>query len=80
MYRWELLTVCHHPGKSCEPIHCDSGDIVFLTCHVTSQEHMFDMLYEFMGGSPSRRVTSFPCMVAMFGGHKCKVQVEIKSI
>ena len=42
--------------------HCDSGDM-FLICHVTSQEHMFNRLYEFTGGNPSLGVTTLPCLV-----------------
>ena len=49
MYGRELLTVCHHPGKFCEHRHCDSGDIVFLICHVISREHTFKGLCEFKG-------------------------------
>ena len=44
--------LCHHPDKSCDHKHCDSGDMS-LICHVTSQEHMFEGLCKFMGGSPS---------------------------
>ena len=44
----DLLTVCHHPGTSCEHKHCGSGDIVFLIRHVTSHENMFIGLCEFM--------------------------------
>ena len=40
-------------GKSCDYNHCDSGDIMFLIGHVTSGEHMFNRLYEFMGGNTS---------------------------
>ena len=72
IYRWELLTVCHHPGKCCEHRHCDSGDIVFLNYHVTSREDMFKGLCEFMGGCLSRRVTTFLCLVII-----SLVQVEI---
>ena len=52
IYGWELLAVCHHPDKSCDYKYCDSGDIMFLICHVTSLEHMFIGLYEFMDGGP----------------------------
>ena len=33
IYGWGLLTVCHHPGTSCERRHCNSEDIVLLICH-----------------------------------------------
>ena len=57
--------MCHHLDKSCEHRHYDSGDIVFLICHVTSRADMFKELCEFMGGIPSRRVTTFPCLTAL---------------
>ena len=72
MYGWEHLKVCHRLGKSCEHWNYDSWDIVFLICHVTSREHMFKRLCEFMGGIPSRKVTTFSCLVAIG-----LVQVEI---
>ena len=33
---------------------------MFLVCHVTSPEYMFKGFCEFMGGSPSRWVTTLP--------------------
>ena len=54
IYRRELLAICYHPDESCEHKHCDSGDIMFSICHVTSREYMFKGLYEFIGGSTSR--------------------------
>ena len=53
IYGWKLLTVCHHPDKSCDHKYCDSGDIVFLIRHITSRELMFKGLCEFMDGSTS---------------------------
>ena len=47
------LGVSHYADKSCDHKHCDEGDM-FLICHVTSHEHMFKGLCEFMGGSSSR--------------------------
>ena len=52
IYRWEFLAVRHHPDKSFDHKHCESGDM-FLICQVTSREHMFKELCEFMGGSLS---------------------------
>ena len=65
MYGRELLTVCHHPGKFCEHRHCDSGDIVFLICHVISREHTFKGLCEFRVEEPLMESHHLP----MFGGH-----------
>ena len=44
--------ICHHPDKSCDRKHCDSGDEMFLICHQTSREHLFKGFYEFIGESP----------------------------
>ena len=63
IYRWEPLTVCHHPGKSCKYKHCDSGDLVFLVWNVTLREHVFKGLCKFMGGSLPWRVRTSPCLV-----------------
>ena len=46
--------LCHYAYKSGDHKHCDGGDIKFLICHVTSNEDMFKVLFEFMGGRPSR--------------------------
>ena len=45
---------------------------MLLICYVTSHEHMFQGLCEFIGGSPSQRVTTLPCFVTIG-----LVQVEI---
>ena len=36
-------------------------EIVFFIGHVTSREHVTEFC-EFMGGNPSWRVTTFPCL------------------
>ena len=46
--------LCHYGGKCCDHKHCDGGDITFLICHITSREHVFKGLCEFIGGRPSR--------------------------
>ena len=50
-YGWEFFAVCHHPDKSCDHKHCDSGNSIFLICHVTSPQNMFKGLYKFMAES-----------------------------
>ena len=50
-------------AKSCDYKHCDSEYILLLICHVTSFEHMFKGLCEFMGRIPSRWVTTLPCLL-----------------
>ena len=57
----ELFVVCHHPDKSCGHKHCDN----VLIYHVTSREHMFKELCEFMNGSHSRSVITLPFLVAI---------------
>ena len=50
----ECMMKCHYLDKSSEHKHCSGGDIMFLVCHMTTREHMFKGLWEFMGGSLSR--------------------------
>ena len=52
-YGRELLAVCCHPDSSSGNKHCDSGDIIFLICYMTSRKHMVKELCEYMDGSPS---------------------------
>ena len=57
IYGREVLAKCHHLDKSCDESHFDSGDM-FWICHVTSRQHMFKGLFEFMSQSPSYWVTT----------------------
>ena len=57
--------ICHQLDISCGKRRYDSGDIVFLICHVTSREHLFKGFCEFIGRIKSRTVTLFPCFVAI---------------
>ena len=41
---WEFLAVCHHSDKFGGPGHCEKGNM-FLICHTTSPDHMFQGLY-----------------------------------
>ena len=52
IYGREVLAECYHLDMSCDESHFDSGDM-FLICHVTSRQHMFKGLFEFMSQSPS---------------------------
>ena len=54
IYGWQILALCHQPDKSCDHKHYDSGYIMFLICHLTFPEQIFEGLYEFMGGRSSR--------------------------
>ena len=55
----ELLLVC--PAKSGDHWHCDTGDLMFLICHMTSNNHLFRGLYNFIVESPSKWVNNLSC-------------------
>ena len=52
IHGWELLVLHYYPDRYGDQRHCDCGDM-FLICHVTSYDYMFNRLCEFMGGSIS---------------------------
>ena len=54
IYEREIIVICHRPDRSSNHKHYDSGDIMFLSCHVTSHDNMFKGFYEFIGRRPSR--------------------------
>ena len=56
---------CHHPGKSWNQKHCDSGKIMLLICNVTSLEYVFKVLCELLGGNPSWKVNIKICLVTI---------------
>ena len=51
------------PDRSYDHKCCVNGEIMFLVCH--EHEHMFRDLCEFMGGSPSWKVTTLPCLMVI---------------
>ena len=53
LYGWESLTVYYHPDEFGDHRHCDSKNVLFLICHLTSMDHMFKGLCKFIGESPS---------------------------
>ena len=65
IYGWELLLVYHHPDKSCDHNQCDGGDVFNFSRDLlwTILKGLYE--YEFMGGSPSHKVTTMLCLVAM---------------
>ena len=56
-----LLTVSHQPHKSWDHRNCDDKDKLCFICNVTSCEHIFKGLREFMGEAP--HIESPPCHV-----------------
>ena len=56
-YGREVLAEGYHLDKSRDESHFNSGDL-FLICHVTSRQHMFKGLFEFMSQRPSYWVTT----------------------
>ena len=56
--------LCNYDDRSCDHTHCDGGDMFFI-CHVTSREHILRGLCEYISGNSSRRVTNFPCLMAI---------------
>ena len=41
-----LFVIYHDPNNSCDQNHRDSGDLMFLICHVISGEKMLKELYK----------------------------------
>ena len=66
---------CYFADKSCDHKHCDGRDITFSICHMTSCEHIFKALREFIGESSSPLVTILRCFVPIG-----LMQVEIYTI
>ena len=48
----EAPAACHPRDRSCDHKHCDSGDIMFLICLMTSRQHVFNGLYLIYGWIP----------------------------
>ena len=60
----------HHLAIFGDHWSSESDDMKYLTCHVTSQNHMTDQSSNFMSGSSSWYVTSL-----QFGGHRyCNIR------
>ena len=65
IFSWELLVECHHPDKSGDHWPSASGDIKYLTFHVTLQKHVVQGSYTFMSGSSSFYITTVPSLVVI---------------
>ena len=59
LYEFMVGSSLQHVTKSSNHIHCDSGDIKFLICHMTSREHIFNPLRP--GGNKKVTHTSSMC-------------------
>ena len=53
------------PFHVCGHWYSANGDIKYLTCDVTSQNHVIEGSCKFLSGSSSWYVTSLPSLVAM---------------
>ena len=61
IYGWDFLAVCHHPDKFDDHRHCDSDDLMFWICRMTSHGLMFNEFCYFTGRKSY--VKSPPCHV-----------------
>ena len=57
LYGKEFLIVWDHPVRFDGHSHCGSEDLTFLIDHVSSRDHLFKRLCDFMGGSFSKYLT-----------------------
>ena len=55
----------HHLAMSDSHCSSASGDIKYLTCHVTLQNHVFEGSSKFMSGSSSWFTTTLPSLMAI---------------
>ena len=69
-YGWKPIAVSHNLVMFGGHWSSTSGDIKYLTCHVTSQNHMTEGSSNFISGSSSWYVTNL-----QFGGHRyCNIR------
>ena len=50
LYDWKHLTLDLHAANYGGIRHCGSGDKIFCICHLSSKNHVFKRLCDFMGG------------------------------
>ena len=64
-YGRKLFIVCNHPANFGGHRHYGSGDKMLLIYHMTSSDHVFKELYDFMGCRVSHHLARFtghrPC-------------------
>ena len=63
LYVEEPIMISYYPVNFGGHKHCCSRDIKFLTCHVTSHDHVIKDSCDFMGRSPSQYLTTQPSLV-----------------
>ena len=69
LFGQEPIKASYHPPNFGDHSHCGSGTIIILVCHVISQNHVIKGSSEFLGRSPSRKVTTLPSLMAI--GMQC---------
>ena len=55
----------YHSAKFGGHRHSCSGEKMILVCHVISKDRLIKGSYDFMGGSPSSKVTTLPNLMAI---------------
>ena len=55
----------HHPAKFGGNGQCSGGDITVLVFHVITQSHVTKQSSNFMGRSPSKKVTILPSLAVI---------------
>ena len=65
----DALIVCNHPANFGGCGHCGSGDITYLICYVTLQDHEIKRSCDFLEISSSLYVTTLPSLEAIHCGN-----------
>ena len=64
-YGRKLLVVFNHPVTFAGHSYCGSGDITYIICRVSLQDHAIKVLSDFMEGSSSLYVTTLLGLVVI---------------
>ena len=65
----DALIVCNHPANFGGCGHCGSGDITYLICYVTLQDHEIKRSCDCLEISSSLYVTTLPSLEAIHCGN-----------
>ena len=57
-----LFLISGHISKFIGHRYCESGDSMFIVCHMTSGDHVYRELYNFVGGNPSQQAMFNNCI------------------